>query len=341
MIQVQDLVKDYGNIRAVSHINFQVPEGQILGFLGPNGAGKSTTLKLLTGYLLPTAGTITVDDLDIWKDSRKIRRMIGYLPENNPLYHDMTVHAFLDFVSEVRNIPVDGKQANIRRVVEKCGLVNVVGQRIGTLSKGYRQRVGLAQAILHDPKILVLDEPTSGLDPNQIIEIRELIKELGRNKTLIISTHILQEVQAVCDRIVIINKGVIAGNGTMDELRSSFQGKSRLKLELVAPKDEIPSLLGMVEGLELVSIQPAEGSAIEVHIDYASDSDKRPDIYRFIRNREWVLLGMERENISLEHVFRNLTLEDPAVAPAKRKPKKGGPVVEEPSSDEAEGGMIQ
>jgi ABC-2 type transport system ATP-binding protein len=308
MIQLQNLVKDYGNLRAVDHINFEINEGEILGFLGPNGAGKSTTLKMITCFLSPTAGNISVEDRNVYEDSKEIREMIGYLPETNPLYTDMSVYDYLKFVAEVRHI-TNFKQ-RLKEVVAKCGLHGVVSKPIETLSKGYRQRVGLAQAIIHDPKILILDEPTTGLDPNQIVEIRQLIKELGKEKTLIISSHILQEVQAVCDRIVIINKGRIVADGSTQQLQNNFQNKNKLVLEIMASEDELSSLADAVEGVELLSIEPIAAHINKAILEYDTGEDKRKEIYEFIKKQEWSLLEMKRDSVSLEAVFRNLTIEE-------------------------------
>ena len=307
MIQIENLVKDYGTLRAVDHINFEINEGEILGFLGPNGAGKSTTLKILTCYLNPTMGNIRVGNYNILEHSREIRKMVGYLPEHNPLYLDMTVYDYLQFVAEVREI-ANFKQ-RLKDVIDKCGLYGVIAKPINTLSKGYRQRVGLAQAIIHDPKILILDEPTTGLDPNQILEIRELIIELGKEKTLIISSHILQEVQAVCDRIIIINKGKIVADGTTEELKSGLSNKTKLHLELIAPENEIRTLAENVTGLSILAITPKNEKVYQVGVEYSSEDDKRIEIYDYIKSKDWIMLEMHREHISLETVFRNLTVE--------------------------------
>jgi ABC-2 type transport system ATP-binding protein len=306
MIQLQNLVKDYGALRAVDHINFEINEGEILGFLGPNGAGKSTTLKMITCYLTPTAGNIHVKDLNVLNNSQEIRKLIGYLPENNPLYIEMTVYDYLKFIAEIREIP-DFK-LRLKEVIERCGLHGVVAKPIQTLSKGFKQRVGLAQAIIHDPKILILDEPTSGLDPNQIAEIRDLIIELGREKTLIISSHILQEVQAVCDRIVIIHNGKIVADGSTEELKSNFQNKTRLILNLIAAENEIPDLLVKVPDVKLLSVTPRANDELEVILEYDIKQDLRKNIYEYIKTREWILLEMNRDRVSLEDVFRNLTI---------------------------------
>ncbi|MBW6515990.1 MAG: ATP-binding cassette domain-containing protein [Candidatus Cloacimonetes bacterium] len=308
MIRIENLTKYYGSVRAVNRINFQVGEGEILGFLGPNGAGKSTTLKILTCFLTPTDGNIFIDQYNIYEHSKEIRELIGYLPENNPLYLDMAVYDYLLFIGELRGLNQKAFNKSLRNVIDKCGLTGVVSKPIHTLSKGYRQRVGLAQAILHDPKILILDEPTAGLDPNQIIEIRDLIKELGKEKTLILSSHILQEVQAVCSRIVIINKGDIVADGTLDDLKASLQGKNRLNLDLVADDFDAQLLKASIPELDIVNITPKEGF-LSLVLEYSSDRDLRSDIYNYIKKKDWVILEMHREFMSLEDLFRTLTIE--------------------------------
>lgn len=313
MIQIKNLVKDYGNLRAVNNITFNVNDGEILGFLGPNGAGKSTTLKILTNFLAPTSGEIYIDQLSIYDDSQKIKKLIGYLPENNPLYHEMTAYNYLKLIANLRGILEKDFKQRLKYVVDICGLHEVVAKPIHTMSKGYRQRVGLAQAILHDPEIIILDEPTSGLDPNQILEIRELIKRLGREKTLILSSHILQEVQAVCDRLIIINKGNIVADGTMEQLKSTFQNKTSLKLELIAPIDEVTMIAQDIENLSINNIKQ-HGSHLEIELQYPSNIDKRSEIYNYIKLKDWVILEMHREYVSLEELFRSLTIEEKGVA---------------------------
>jgi ABC-2 type transport system ATP-binding protein len=306
MITLQNLVKDYGTLRAVDGINMDINEGEVLGLLGPNGAGKSTTLKMITCYLTPTDGNIQIDNFNVFEHSREIRSMIGYLPEHNPLYVDMTVYDYLRFVSEVRGISMENFKKTLPKIVMKCGLSAVVSRPIKTLSKGFRQRVGIAQAIIHDPKILILDEPTSGLDPNQIIEIRELIKELGREKTLVISSHILQEVQAVCDRVCIINKGKIVGQGTTDELRMSSQKQAKLYLEVVAPLRDLDDMRDQIDGISIVE-QSADGDILRLEITYARDVDYRHAVYEYIKSVDWTILEMRSHISSLEDIFRNLT----------------------------------
>lgn len=260
MIEVRNLVKHYGDVKAVDDISFTVKNGEILGFLGPNGAGKTTTLKVITGYLSPTAGNVFVDGMNVLDDSMEIRKMIGYLPEMNPLYHDMQVYDFLEFVARVREIDKNQFRTRLNEVIDLCGLKGVVHKNINELSKGYCQRVGLAQAIIHDPEILILDEPTSGLDPNQIVEIRGLIKNLGKEKTVIISSHILQEMQATADRMIIINKGRIVADGTVEELMSDFKGKTRLTLELKnADEEAVKKLQSLQEGILLSELETKDG----------------------------------------------------------------------------------
>ncbi len=307
MIRLQNLTKDYGSVCAVDHINFEINEGEILGFLGPNGAGKTTTLRMITCFLSPTSGNIEVENMNIYNEQLEIKKLIGYLPEHNPLYIDMTVYDYLKFIADIRGI--SNFKSRMKEVIEQCGLNGIVHKPINTLSKGYKQRVGFAQAIFHDPKILILDEPTSGLDPNQIVEIRELIKKLGKEKTLIISSHILQEVQAVCDRIVIINEGKIVADGSTEELQSAFQNKTKLKLELIAPESEISEITNNIKDISILSISPLNETTFNIELEFDSANDKRAEIFNYIKSKEWTLLEMHRENISLEAVFRNLTIE--------------------------------
>ena len=307
MIQLQNLSKDFGTLRAVDKINFDINEGEILGFLGPNGAGKTTTLRMISCFLDPTAGNIHIGKYNVREHSLQIRKMIGYLPEHNPLYTEMTVYDYLRFIAEIREITNFKKR--LKEILEKCGLHGVIHKPINILSKGYKQRVGFAQAILHDPKILLLDEPTSGLDPNQIVEIRKLIKELGKEKTLLISSHILQEVQAVCDRIVIINEGKIVADGSTEELKSSFQNKTKLELELNASEEELRQMIDELKNISINSITSKENKYILTELEYESIADRRADIYNYIKAKDWTLLEMHRVNVSLEAVFRNLTIE--------------------------------
>ncbi len=309
MIRLENLVKDYGTVRAVDSINFEINEGEILGFLGPNGAGKSTTLKMITCYLNPSSGNISVENFNVAENSEEIRAMIGYLPETNPLYLEMTVFDYLKYVANMRGIKGKEFDSAFKKTIAKCGLKEVVAKPIHTLSKGYKQRVGLAQAIIHNPKILILDEPTSGLDPNQIVEIRELIKDLGKEKTVILSSHILQEVQALCDRIVIINRGKIVADGSQAELTEDYSNRARLILQVDATKEELTQINGIIPSAKLVSFKPILDNFNEAVFEYTPTNDVRKDIYNYIKQQDWTLLEFHRDYISLEEVFRSLTLE--------------------------------
>jgi len=309
VIEIRNLVKHYGDVKAVEDVSFSVKNGEILGFLGPNGAGKTTTLKVITGYLSPTSGNVFVDDLNVLDDSMEIRRMIGYLPEMNPLYHDMQVYDFLEFVARAREIDKNHFRSRLNDVIELCGLKGVVHKNINELSKGYCQRTGLAQAIIHDPKILILDEPTSGLDPNQIAEIRRLIRNLGKEKTVIISSHILQEMQATADRMIIINKGEIVANGTVDELMSDFKGKTRLTLELKNATEESVRKVQSFQDSILLTQYEVKGDSVTAVLEYPNKVDPREEIFRYAVKNKWTVLEMSRHKTSLEEVFRTLTIE--------------------------------
>ncbi|RKY51037.1 MAG: ABC transporter [Candidatus Neomarinimicrobiota bacterium] len=308
MIKVEHLTKHYGHVKAVDDISFHVRDGEILGFLGPHGAGKSTTLRIMTSYLTPTSGNIYINDLNVLDDSLDIRKIIGYLPENNPLYPEMNVYDFLKFSAAARKIEGKAFENRLKEVSEMCGLHGVIHKQISELSKGYKQRTGLAQAIFHDPEILILDEPTTGLDPNQIVEIRNLIKQLGKEKTVVISSHILQEIQATADRMVIINKGKIAANGTIDELMSSFKGFTRLHLEIEGVMNA-RDLTDIHEKIKLADSQTLNGMT-KVVIEYPNTLDLRKDVFQYAVKKGWTLLEMNRHRISLEDMFRILTVEE-------------------------------
>jgi ABC-2 type transport system ATP-binding protein len=310
MIEVEGLTKDYGATRAVDQVTFTVPKGEILGFLGPNGAGKSTTMKMLTCYLAPTAGRARVAGFDVFDDSLEVRRRIGYLPEDTPIYRDMTVLEYLQFAADLRQMDPARIPGRIKEIGGRCGLAEVAGKLVGELSKGYRQRVGLAQAMLHDPDILILDEPTSGLDPNQIVEIRSLIKEIGREKTVILSTHILPEVQATCSRIVIISGGKLVADGTPQDLRQRERGtRYRVAVEKngtvpEAVRDRLASLAGVAR---CEPVAGAEDGTLSFAIDGTASDDLRKTIFRAAVDNKWTLLELARESASLEDVFRHLT----------------------------------
>jgi ABC-2 type transport system ATP-binding protein len=307
MITVSNLSKNYGNVKAVDSISFDLKDGEVVGFLGANGAGKTTTLKMITGYLVPTNGEIKVNGLDIVDNTSEIQEMIGYLPELNPLYTEMRVYDYLEFLGSIRNIKgSDFKQA-LSRVVDKCGLSGVVHKVIADCSKGYKQRIGLAAAMIHDPKILILDEPVTGLDPNQIVEIRSLIKSLGKEKLVFMSSHILQEIQATVDKIIIIDKGKIVANGTNEELMSDFMGNVSLEMEVMkATKKSAQELQAKIPSVKFISMEKS-GGVQKVNFEYPKDKDPREDIFKFAVKSKWVILKMMPQTTNLEDIFRNLT----------------------------------
>src|SRR3954447_3444093 len=309
MIQVENLTKDYGPTRAVDRVTFNVRKGEVLGFLGPNGAGKSTTMKILTCFLAPTGGTARVAGFDVFDTSLEDRKRIGYLPEDTPIYRDMTVLEYLHFAAEVRGMDHARRELRIKEIGGRCGLAESAGKLVGELSKGFRQRLGLAQAMLHDPDILILDEPTSGLDPNQIVEIRSLIKEIGREKTVILSTHILPEVQATCSRIVIISGGKLVADGTPQDLRQRERG-SRYRVIVEkngAAPESVRDRLAALSGVARCETVLGESGALSFAIDGAGGDDLRKSIFRAAGDSQGTLLERARESASLEDVFRHLT----------------------------------
>ena len=307
MITISNLSKNYGSVKAVESISFELKDGEVVGFLGANGAGKTTTLKMITGYLVPTNGEIKVNGLDIVENTSEIQEMIGYLPELNPLYTEMRVYDYLEFLGSIRNIKgSDFKQA-LSRVVDKCGLSGVVHKVIADCSKGYKQRIGLAAAMIHDPKILILDEPVTGLDPNQIVEIRSLIKSLGKEKLVFMSSHILQEIQATVDKIIIIDKGKIVANGTNEELMSDFMGNVSLEMEVMkATKKSAQELQAKIPSVKFISMEKS-GGVQKVNFEYPKDKDPREDIFKYAVKSKWVILKMMPQTTNLEDIFRNLT----------------------------------
>jgi len=307
LIKIEKLSKNYGSVRAVKSISFDLSDGQVVGFLGANGAGKSTTLKIMTGYISPTSGNVYYNDYNIQDHTSIIQKDIGYLPELNPLYTEMIVHDYLKFISDIRGIPNDKFKSALHRVVEECGLNGVVHRTIGNCSKGYKQRIGLAAAMIHDPKILILDEPVTGLDPNQIVEIRQLIRKLGKEKIVLMSSHILQEIQATVDRIIIINEGSIVADGTSDELLSDSSGKTELLLEVTnAEENDISDMKATIPSIDIKSIQK-ENSSTSISINYVATSDPRADIFNYAVEKKWSILQMVSSKQNLEDIFRNLT----------------------------------
>lgn len=306
-IQIRNLTKNYGTQTAVDHISFEVKTGEILGFLGPNGAGKSTSMKMITGYLGIGEGDILIGGNSVKEHGDALKQHIGYLPENNPLYLDMPVIDYLRFCASLQRVPSDMVERRIRSMVTMCGLNAEKHKKIGELSKGYRQRVGLAQAMIHDPEVLILDEPTTGLDPNQIVEIRKLIRELGKEKTVILSTHILPEVEATCDRILIINKGRIVADGTAETLRKQATGGELLKIRIEdGTGDQILQALNGLSTVEKAILVDAAENRFEVY-SATGQSSKRA-IFRLCIDNGWVLTESVPVETRLEDIFRNLTM---------------------------------
>jgi ABC-2 type transport system ATP-binding protein len=311
MIHVENLAKNYGGIAAVDQINFDIQKGEILGLLGPNGAGKTTTLRMLTGFLQPSAGTIRVKELDIDRHPIEIKKIMGYLPESAPLYHDMLVFDYLNYVADIREIQSDRKFVRIRELGDLCGLNPVMHMPIAELSKGYKQRVGLAHAMMSDPEILILDEPTSGLDPNQIVEIRDIIKRIGKQKTVVLSTHILSEAEATCDRVVIISHGKIVADGDIDKLKQSAGDTSLIHLTLQqADSEAVRQKLSATAGVQAVVRLDTVNGQLKVTLSVPSTRDLRSEIYRSVKQTEWELLEFYQESRTLETVFRELTKEN-------------------------------
>jgi ABC-2 type transport system ATP-binding protein len=310
MIRVENLTKNFNTLCAVDRISFNVQKGEILGLLGPNGAGKTTTLRMLTGFLKPTSGSIHVGDYSIDGQLLEIKKILGYLPESAPLYHDMLVYDYLRFVAAVRGMDAGRRAARIREIGGLCGIDEVMHQPIGELSKGYRQRVGLAHAMMDDPEVLVLDEPTSGLDPNQIVEIREIIKRIGKAKTVVFSTHILSEAEATCDRVAIIHRGKIAADSSTARLKETLGGRSHIHLALEqAGADDVRREIGSVPGVARVEVLGPDDGPLRLRLDCEPSADPRAEIYRRIRQTSWVLLDFHQETQTLESVFRELTKE--------------------------------
>lgn len=314
MISVKNLTKYYGDFQALKGISFEIKSGEIVGILGPNGAGKSTTLRILTCYFNPTSGDAIIDGKSILDEENNVKKIIGYLPESAPLYNDMCVFDYLVYMADIQELERSKLNERLHYVVNVCGLKEVISKPIGELSKGYKQRVGLAGAIIHDPKILILDEPTNGLDPNQIVEIRELIKELGKEKTVLVSTHILSEVEATCSRAIIINKGNIIADDTPENLSLNFGNNDKSSTIKISIKtnDNIESVkekLLSVSDIYKVEIEDNFNNIKELTI-YSNSEEPRDEIYRFIKSTDWIIYEMTRVKENLETVFHILTKGD-------------------------------
>jgi gliding motility-associated transport system ATP-binding protein len=305
----------YGPVTAVDHVSFTVNKGEILGFLGPNGAGKTTTMRILTGFMPATSGTARVAGFDVFNDSLEVRRRIGYLPENPPLYPDMTVEAYLDFVARIKNVPAEKRADRIADALKNTNILDKRSELIKRLSRGYKQRVGLAQALVHDPDVIILDEPTVGLDPKQIIEVRNLIKGLAGTHTIILSTHILPEVSMTCDRVVIINKGKIAAVDTPQNLTSQLRGGQKVRVEVQAPEKPLRDLLAQIPGASRVQVEPARADGrLHATVETAQGKDIRSAIAARIAEKGWPLYELRGVSLSLEDIFLQLTTDDAAHA---------------------------
>jgi ABC-2 type transport system ATP-binding protein len=306
MISVEGVTKRYGDLTAVDRLSFQVDRGEVLGFLGPNGAGKTTTMRLLTGNLEPDEGLVSFEGLPIAQNLTQAKRRIGYLPESNPLNNEMLVAEYLEYVADLRDLDGAQTRSSVSDAVDQTGVGEVFYRPIGELSKGFRQRVGLAGAILHHPEILILDEPTEGLDPNQRVEIRRLVAELGRERTVILCTHVMQEVEATCSRLLIISRGKLAAQGSVQELLATRTGRIRYWVE--AEGDGIAEALSSLPEVVSHQADPVDGR-VRVRLEVAGDQELRPRIFALARENSWILWELHRERASLEDVFRNLTSE--------------------------------
>jgi ABC-2 type transport system ATP-binding protein len=309
MIEVENFSKTYAGFRAVQNISFHVNKGEIVGFLGPNGAGKSTTMKVLAGYLPPTDGRITIAGFDVVNDSIEVRKRIGYMPENVPLYTDMRVNEFLRFRAELKRAPRRKIKERVAHVCDRCSLTDVQNKIIGTLSKGYRQRVGLADAMINDPALLILDEPTIGLDPNQIRAVRDLIKDLGKDHTILLSTHILSEVELTCNRVLVINRGKIEASDTPANLTKLVRGGGSVLLEVKAPAAQVISKIEALPQVEDVEVAPGEGEWTTAKVFGKPGADIREDIFGVVKQNNWALRELTRVKATLEEAFIELTQE--------------------------------
>jgi ABC-2 type transport system ATP-binding protein len=316
MIEVENLTKRYGPTLAVSDVSFAVQKGEILGFLGPNGAGKTTTMRVITGYLPPTRGRVRVDGYDVAEEPLEAKRRTGYLPESPPVYPDMTVREYLAFVARIKGVARREIKSRMDETAEKCAVTDVMDRQIGKLSKGYRQRVGLAQALIHNPDVLILDEPTAGLDPKQIIETRELIKGLAGQHTIVLSTHILPEVSRTCQRVVVINTGKIVAVGTPDELTRRLQGYETVLLTVEGPAAEIMDRFQRVQGVNWVEPRESTDGRVTLEVHSEKSKDVRADLARAVVESGWKLFELKTSGMSLEDIFLKLTTEDEGEEPA-------------------------
>lgn len=325
MIEVKNLTKQYGQKKALDNISFTVQDGEILGFLGPNGAGKSTTMNILTGYISSTDGKVLINGVDILDEPTKAKKNIGYLPEQPPVYQDMTVKEYLNFVFELKKCKLPRKQ-HIEEICKLVKITDVYDRMIRNLSKGYRQRVGLAQALINNPPILILDEPTVGLDPKQILEIRSLIKKLGKKHTVILSSHILPEIQAVCDRVVIINRGKIAADDTTEHLTNDISADYKLVARIDGPKEEILKVIKTIPGvIKVVGDMEREPGIFDYEIEVKENTDIRSEIFKRVVDRKWIILGLKADEVTLEDIFLKIIMGDTVNISTKKKSENKKP----------------
>lgn len=311
MISIQNITKRFGNNIAVNNLSVEIGKKEVVGFLGPNGAGKTTTMRMITNYIEPDEGNIIINGISTKENDINVKRLIGYLPENNPLYKDMLVSEFLNMIIHVRDIPKNEKKASIDKTVQKTGISSVYYRPIGELSKGFKQRVGLAQAIIHEPDILIMDEPTEGLDPNQRVEIRQLIKDLGRDKTVIVSSHVMQEIETTCSRVLIINKGLLVADGQLQDLLHKAKGNIKVTTEIKG--SGMTGLIRKLPGvIKVESVKFADRTRFIITAQ--PKSELRPDIFALAKENDWMLWELHQEEISLEEIFRDLTLEKEVLA---------------------------
>ncbi|HKO90095.1 MAG TPA: ATP-binding cassette domain-containing protein [Polyangiaceae bacterium] len=316
MISTSGLTKRFGNVQALEQVEFEVQKGEVVGFLGPNGAGKSTTMRILTCFISPSSGSALVHGYDVFDNPLEVRRKIGYLPQRAPLYPEMNVWEYLEFTSQVRGLDAGSFRSRLKKVVEVCGLAQVLGKDIGTLSHGYRQRVGLGQALMHDPPILILDEPTSDLDPNEKAEVIKYIQEIGKDRTILLSTHNLAEVEQACARAIIVSKGRVVADGNLEDIRSRagsvryFAGFSSAGNGTAPSKQAAKDALAAISGAQRVVESPTEDGLHRFEVAGAKDSDLRPEIFRLAVAKGWMLLELRRDAQSLDSVFRDLTKSD-------------------------------
>ncbi len=323
MIEVKGVSKSFGRVQAVDNVSFEVRKGEILGFLGPNGAGKTTTMRILTCFIPPTEGTASVAGFDIFKSPLQVKRRVGYLPETPPLYPEMTVFDYLQFVAHIKGLRGSQVNGRVETVIDRCEIADVREQLIEQLSKGYRQRVGLAQALVHDPDVLVLDEPTAGLDPKQIIQTRELIKSLAGDHTIILSTHILPEVSMTCERVVIINEGRVVAEGTPQSLTARYQDTEVLTLTVEGHEEPVRHAVGGISGVNRVQAKTVDGEVRTYHVEVAAGRDVRADIARAIVEQGFQLLELRQTSMNLEDVYLNVISSEEAVEDEQAEDDKG------------------